>query len=46
MESPALSPFEQAIGREAVEAYEQALGRLKPDDREAIIGAGGDGLHV
>jgi RNA polymerase sigma-70 factor (ECF subfamily) len=31
------SPLEHAIGREAVEAYEQALERLKPEDREAII---------
>jgi len=32
------SPLEQAIGREAVERYEQALARLKPEEREAIIG--------
>jgi RNA polymerase sigma-70 factor (ECF subfamily) len=32
------SPLEQAIGREAVEAYERALERLKPEEREAIIG--------
>jgi RNA polymerase sigma-70 factor (ECF subfamily) len=32
-----LSPLEQAIGREAVEHYEQALQRLKPEEREAII---------
>ena len=32
------SPLEEAIGREAVERYEQALHRLKPEDREAIIG--------
>ena len=31
------SPLEQAIGRQAVESYEQALARLKPDEREAII---------
>ena len=31
------SPLEQAIGRQAVEAYEQALERLKPEEREAII---------
>jgi RNA polymerase sigma-70 factor (ECF subfamily) len=31
------SPLEQAIGREAVERYEAALARLRPDDREAII---------
>jgi RNA polymerase sigma-70 factor (ECF subfamily) len=32
------SPLEQAIGREAVERYESALERLKPHEREAIIG--------
>jgi RNA polymerase sigma factor (sigma-70 family) len=31
------SPLEEAIGREAVEDYEEALARLKPDEREAII---------
>ena len=31
------SPFEQAVGTEAVERYEAALERLKPSDREAII---------
>ena len=31
------SPLEQAIGREAVERYERALERLKPEEREAII---------
>ena len=31
------SPLEAAIGREKVEAYEKALERLKPDEREAII---------
>ncbi len=31
------SPLEQAIGREAVERYEQALARLKAEEREAII---------
>jgi RNA polymerase sigma-70 factor (ECF subfamily) len=30
------SPLEQAIGREAVERYERALHRLRPDDRQAI----------
>jgi RNA polymerase sigma-70 factor (ECF subfamily) len=33
----ARSPREQAIGHEAVERYEQALARLKPEEREAII---------
>ncbi len=32
------SPLEQAIGSEAVERYEKALARLKPEEREAIIG--------
>jgi RNA polymerase sigma-70 factor, ECF subfamily len=31
------SPLEEAIGRQATERYERALGRLKPEDREAII---------
>jgi RNA polymerase sigma-70 factor (ECF subfamily) len=31
------SPLEEAIGREAVERYERALTRLKPEEREAII---------
>lgn len=33
-----LSPLEPAIGREAVETYQQALLRLTPEDREAIVG--------
>ena len=39
MSEPAadLSPLEEAIGREAVERYEAALGRLRPEDREAIV---------
>ena len=32
------SPLEAAIGRERVEAYEKALERLKPEEREAIVG--------
>jgi RNA polymerase sigma-70 factor (ECF subfamily) len=32
------SPLEEAIGREAVDRYEQALAKLKPEEREAIIG--------
>lgn len=32
------SPLEEAVGRELLERYEQALGRLRPEDREAIIG--------
>ena len=31
------SPLEQAIGREALDAYEGALKRLRPSDREAIV---------
>ena len=31
------SPLDEAIGREAVERYEKALGRLVPEEREAII---------
>ena len=33
----AQSPLEEAIGHEAVERYERALQRLKPEEREAII---------
>ncbi len=33
----ALSPLEEAIGREAVERYQGALRQLKPEEREAII---------
>jgi RNA polymerase sigma factor (sigma-70 family) len=33
----AKSPLEEAIGREAVERYEQALKQLKAEEREAII---------
>ena len=29
--------LEAAIGQEAVERYEAALARLRPDDREAIV---------
>jgi RNA polymerase sigma factor (sigma-70 family) len=31
------SPLEQAIGQEALECYERALHRLRPDDREIIV---------
>ena len=31
------SPLDLAIGREAVERYEAALARLRPEDREAIV---------
>jgi RNA polymerase sigma factor (sigma-70 family) len=36
--APDASPLEEAIGREALERYEAALARLRPEDREAIIG--------
>jgi RNA polymerase sigma-70 factor (ECF subfamily) len=36
-EDPAASPLEEAIGREAVERYEAAMARLRPEDREAIV---------
>ena len=32
------SPLEQAIGREAVERYQAALARLRPSEREVVIG--------
>lgn len=35
--SPAPSPIEQLIGAEALDRYEAALARLRPNDREAII---------
>ena len=31
------SPLEEAIGHEAIDCYERALARLRPDDREAIV---------
>ena len=34
----AASPLELAVGRELLDRYEQALGELRPEDREAIIG--------
>jgi len=36
-EDGAASPLEEAVGREALERYERALARLKPEDREAVI---------
>jgi RNA polymerase sigma-70 factor, ECF subfamily len=32
------SPLEEAIGRETLDRYEAALARLRPEDREAIVG--------
>jgi RNA polymerase sigma factor (sigma-70 family) len=34
----ALSPLEELIGKQAVEAYDEALAALEPAEREAIIG--------
>ena len=36
-EDAAASPLELAVGREALERYEQALARLTPEDREAVV---------
>ncbi len=36
-EDAGASPLEHAIGAEAVDRYERALSRLRPEDREAII---------
>ncbi len=33
-----MSPLEQAIGSEAIERYERALGRLRPEEQEALVG--------
>ena len=33
-----LSPLEELIGKQAVEAYDQAMTALEPEEREAIIG--------
>ena len=33
----AASPLEDAIGAEALQRYEAALGRLRPEEREAIV---------
>ena len=35
--TPDPSPLEEAIGQEALDRYEAALARLRPDDREALI---------
>jgi RNA polymerase sigma factor (sigma-70 family) len=36
-EGHARSPLEEAIGQEAIERYEQALARLRPEDRELVV---------
>jgi RNA polymerase sigma-70 factor (ECF subfamily) len=38
LEDDNLSPLEAAIGTQAVEQYEAALARLRPEEREALIG--------
>ena len=38
LESELSSPLEQAIGQEALDRYERALQRLKPDEQNAVIG--------
>src|SRR5688500_8930457 len=35
---PAPSPLEALLGKQAIEAYDEALGQLEPHEREAIIG--------
>jgi RNA polymerase sigma-70 factor, ECF subfamily len=37
VEAPGPSPLEAAIGADAVEEYESALARLRPEEREAIV---------
>jgi RNA polymerase sigma-70 factor (ECF subfamily) len=37
-EADGLSPLEAAIGKQVVEAYDEALAALEPGEREAIIG--------
>ncbi len=34
---PSRSPLEEAVGMEEIERYENALARLRPEEREAII---------
>ena len=36
-EDQALSPLEQAVGREGLERYEYALAALRAEDREAVV---------
>jgi RNA polymerase sigma-70 factor (ECF subfamily) len=38
LESKLSSPLEQAIGQEALDRYDRALQRLKPEDQNAVIG--------
>ncbi len=41
---PALSPLDLAMGSEALDRYEAALARLRPEERELIIGRAEIGL--
>jgi RNA polymerase sigma-70 factor (ECF subfamily) len=34
---PGLSPLEQAIGSQALERYERALARLRPEEQETLV---------
>ena len=38
VEDDALSPLEQLVGKETVDAYERALGELESHERELVIG--------
>lgn len=38
LQSPDASPLQQAIGHEGIERYEAALAKLRPEEREAIVG--------
>ncbi len=38
LESELSSPLEQAIGQEALDRYDRALQRLKPEEQNAVIG--------
>jgi RNA polymerase sigma-70 factor, ECF subfamily len=38
LESKASSPLEQAIGQEALDRYDRALQRLRPEEQNAVIG--------
>ncbi len=44
LRDPALSPLDLAMGSEALERYEAALARLRPEERELIIGRAEIGL--
>ena len=33
-----MSPLEELIGKQTVEAYDEAMAALQPEEREAIIG--------